>query len=78
VIFAWLRSLLTASLLSHPFGKVVLVVGVVFILLGVLRLFGFLPALRLNMGTSHIENPLIVGVVLILVGAAVVAYALLR
>ena len=78
MISALLRPVVVANVLSHPFGKVVLVVGVVFILLGVLRLFGFLPALRLNMGTSHIENPLIVGVVLIAVGAAVVAYALLR
>ncbi len=66
-------------MMAGPFRQywhvVALVLGVLIIVLGVLRLLGLLPRISLN-ALGRIENPVIAGAVMILIGGGMVALAL--
>ncbi len=47
-------------------------------LLGVIRLLGFLPGLRLNLLTHRNQNPVVVGAALLLIGGIIVFIGVVR
>ena len=68
-------SLMLAGPLRQYWHVIGVVLGVVIILLGILRLLGLLPRISLN-AMGRIQNPVIAGVVMILIGGGMVALAL--